>query len=148
MRELIEQLFLRLRDTTFEITSPRDQRYNCVAWAAGDTRRWWWPGEVPFSFWPADMEREESVANFITAFATLGYEVGATGAHDPDYEKVAIFASSEGVPTHMARQLPDGSWTSKLGALEDIAHVDVAGVPETDYGRVVVFLQRRKSSPA
>lgn len=147
MRELIEQLFPRLHDTTFEITSQRDRRYNCVAWAAGDTRRWWWPGEVPFSFWPADVEGEESVANFVTAFATLGYEVVASGDHDPSYEKVAIFASAEGLPTHMARQLSDGSWTSKLGALEDIAHVDVMGVSGTDYGHVVAFLQRRQSAP-
>jgi hypothetical protein len=40
----------------------------------------------------------------------------------------------------------NGSWTSKLGTLEDIAHFDVAGVSETDYGRVVAFLQRRKPS--
>jgi hypothetical protein len=146
MRALIEQLFPHLHDTTYEVTSPRDQRYNCVAWAAGDTRRWWWPGEVPFSFWPAEVEREESVANFIAAFASLGYEVVATGSHDPSYEKVAIFASGEGVPTHMARQLPNGSWTSKLGALEDIVHIDVAGVSGADYGRVVAFLQRRRSS--
>lgn len=49
MREWIEQLFPGLQGTSFEITSPRDRRYNCVAWAANDTRRWWWPGEAPVS---------------------------------------------------------------------------------------------------
>lgn len=143
MRDRIQELFPRLRDSSFDITSPQDGQYNCVAWAAGDTRRWWWPGESPFSFWPRGIAREESVASFVRAFSTFGYEVAATGEHDANYEKVAIFASSDGVPTHVARQLPNGSWTSKLGALEDIAHADVTAIGGTDYGHVVVFLQRR-----
>jgi hypothetical protein len=146
MRELIEQLFPRLRGANFEITSPRDGRYNCVAWAANDTRRWWWPGETPFSFWPAGVEREESIPRFIEAFAILGYRVCASGEHEPNIEKVAIFASGEGVPTHMARQLPEGAWTSKLGGLEDISHIEVNGVAGDDYGVVVVFLERPMSS--
>lgn len=146
MRELIEQLFPGLRGTNFQITSPRDRRYNCVAWAANDQHRWWWPGEPPFSFWPAGLEREESVPNFVAAFGTLGYEVCASGEHDSSLEKVAIFTSSDGVPTHMARQLANGTWTSKLGGLEDISHVDVNGVAGDDYGDVVVFLARPRSS--
>lgn len=146
MREVIQHLFPNLREDTFTITSPRDARYNCVAWAAGDTRRWWWPGEPPFSFWPAGIRREESVASFVEAFATLGYEVAESSDHDAAYEKVAIFASNDGVPTHMARQLPDGAWTSKLGGLEDIAHVEVTGVAGNDYGQVVMYLQRRKAT--
>lgn len=147
MRDLLEQLFPRLQTAGFDITSPRDSRYNCVAWAAEDTRRWWWPGEPPFSFWPAGVQREESVASFIEAFATLGYQVTESGGHDPHFERVAIFASNDGVPTHMARQLPDGSWTSKLGQLEDIAHRDVAGVTGVDYGAVAAFLQRPRPTP-
>ena len=146
MRGLIQELFPRLSTTVFEITSAHDNRYNCVAWAAGDTRRWWWPGEVQFSFWPAGVDRQESIASFAEAFATLGYEVSSSGDHDPELEKVAIFASSDGVPTHMARQLPNGYWTSKLGTLEDITHVDVNGLAGTDYGEVVAFLQRRRSA--
>jgi hypothetical protein len=145
MRELLEQLFPRLRTTTFEITSPRDGRYNCIAWAAGETHRWWWPGEALFSFWPAGVDREESLASFVAAFATLGYEVAESGDHDPDYEKIAIFASNDGVPTHMVRQLLNGSWTSKLGGLEDIAHIDVSGVAGTEYGDVVAVLQRHRT---
>ena len=144
MRDRLRQLFPGLE--VFEITSPPDTRYNCIAWAAGDTRRWWWPGEVSFSYWPPGVPREESIATFIDAFVTLGYEPATSGILDPLYDKVAIFASGDGVPTHMARQLDDGSWTSKLGALEDITHADVSGVSGSEYGEVTVFLQRRKSS--
>jgi hypothetical protein len=146
MHTLLQELFPRLTTTPFEITSARDTHYNCIAWAAGDTRRWWWPGETPFSYWPAGVERVESIASFVEAFATLGYELSSSGVLNPDFEKVAIFASSDGIPTHMARQLTNGAWTSKLGTLEDITHIDVSGVAGTDYGEVVAFLQRRKSA--
>jgi hypothetical protein len=146
MTDLIQQLFRRLGEGEFEITSQRDSRYNCVAWAAGDVRRWWWPIDSPFVFWPPKAKREESISSFIDAFGTLGYEPSDSGSHEAGVEKVAIFASSEQVPTHVARQLADGSWTSKLGRLEDIAHIDVNGVGGTDYGEIVAFLRRRRAT--
>jgi len=94
-------------------------------------------------YWPAGVAREESIANFIAAFGTLGYEIGQSGHFEAGVEKIAIF-SSDGTPTHVARQLPDGSWTSQLGTLEDIAHVDVHGVAQAEYGVVEVFLKRAR----
>jgi hypothetical protein len=92
------------------------------------------------------VNREESLSSFIDAFGTLGYELADSGGYERGFEKVAIFASTDHVPTHMARQLVDGSWTSKLGRLEDIAHVDVNGVGGTEYGEVVAFLRRIRST--
>ncbi|PYQ29250.1 MAG: hypothetical protein DMF56_13350 [Acidobacteria bacterium] len=143
MREIIEQLFPRLRESGFEITSPPDPTYNCVAWAAGDITRWWWPAESPFSYWPAEVRRDESVASFLEAFATIGYEITDSGDVETTFEKVAVFASSDGIPTHVARQLIDGTWTSKLGRLEDIGHTVVNGVSGSEYGNAVLFLKRR-----
>jgi hypothetical protein len=143
MTEVIQKLFPRLREGEFEITSQRDARYNCVAWAAGDVRRWWWPAESSFAFWPPKVKREESLSSFIDAFGTLGYEITDSSGHEAGVEKVAIFASADGIPTHVARQLADGSWTSKLGNLEDIAHIDVNGVGGSDYGEVAAILRRR-----
>lgn len=142
--DFLEQLFPALRQIEFAITSPRDASYNCVAWAAGDVTRWWWPAEAQFTFWPAGIEREESLASFVLAFNTLGFELAASGDHESDYEKVAIFASRDGTPTHMARQLADGAWTSKLGGLEDIRHSELNGVAGTEYGNVVAILRRKK----
>lgn len=140
----LERLFPALKEAGFDVTSPQDARYNCVAWAAGDTKRWWWPAESPFAYWPAGVEREESLTSFIHAFAALGYEPAGSGDHEPEFEKVAIFGSRDGVPTHMARQIDDGSWTSKLGSLEDIRHVDVSAVAGSEYGAVAAFLKRKK----
>ena len=92
---------------------------------------------------PEGISREESLASFIAAFALLGYEVATSAEHELTFEKVAILASSDGTPTHMARQLANGSWTSKLGSLEDIAHIDLHGVAGSDYGEVVAILRRR-----
>ncbi len=144
MRELIEQLFPRLRESRFEITSAADPRYNCIAGAAGETRRWWWPAESPLAYWPAGVERDESISTFVNAFSTLGYQISSSGDLDLAAEKVAIFAIGN-LPTHMARQLPDGTWTSKLGELEDIRHHTAEYVATSDYGVIVLFLERPRS---
>ena len=36
----------------FEITSPRTVAYNCIAWAAGETQRKWWPDKMGVAYWP------------------------------------------------------------------------------------------------
>jgi hypothetical protein len=37
--DLLERLFPALKEAGFDVTSPRDAGYNCVAWAAGDVTR-------------------------------------------------------------------------------------------------------------
>jgi|GEM_PF-3681614 len=54
------------------------------------------------------------------AFATLGYEVCDNVELEPGFEKIALYAGADGIPTHAARQLQAGPWTSKLGRMEDI----------------------------
>lgn len=44
--------------------------------------------------------------------------------------------------THVARQLTDGKWTSKLGQLEDIVHSTVDAIAGSDYGEVIQFMKR------
>lgn len=87
------------------------------------------------------MPRQETLEVFRDAFATLGYVVCARADLEPGFEKVALFADVNGTPTHAARQLPDGTWTSKLGLSEDIQHAlaDLAG---DVYGSVVLILKR------
>lgn len=60
---------------------------------------------------------------------------------EPGFEKVAVFAISEDIPAHVARQLPNGRWTSKLGQLEDIEH-ELHALEGAEYGRVVQVLRR------
>ncbi len=48
-----------------------------------------------------------------------------------------------GETQHMARQLPSGHWTSKLGDLDDIEH-DLSALEGIEYGRVAMILARKK----
>jgi hypothetical protein len=146
----IEDLFPGLRDSQFDLKSPPDDLYNCIAWAAGptNTKLWWWPfGEPEKTFWPASVPRQETLDAFRQLFETLGYSVCDHPDVEPGSEKVALFADNHGFPLHAARQLAGGRWTSKLGALEDIEHAlqDLVG---SEYGSVVLVMKRPWASQA
>jgi hypothetical protein len=140
MRYTLERTFPGLQQSNYDVTSKSDDNYNCIAWAANDTTRWWWPGE--YYFWPKLVQFGESVALFVETFCQcLGYEKCESGDLESGYQKVAIYAISGSVK-HMARQLPDGKWTSKLGRSVDISHA-LSGVEGPDYGTVVQFLRKK-----
>jgi hypothetical protein len=136
--------FPNLASGNHRITSDRAIAYNCIAWAAGDDGRWWWPVEVPDVHWPDGAPRVVDLASFVAAFATLGYSPCEGRDFELGREKVALFAL-HGIPTHAARQLPDGRWTSKLGKSWDITHeIEAIGGPV--YGKAVIWLARASRS--
>jgi hypothetical protein len=131
-----------LADGGYAVTSDRSKRYNCIAWAAGDIAKWWWPGpNLEVEYWPAGVPHVETLEAFQAAFASLGYLVCADVGLEPGFEKIAIFASDSNQPKHAARQLPNGRWTSKLGNLEDIEHA-LRDLDGTEYGSVQVIMKR------
>ena len=130
--------FPRLAISGFQLNSPFDSTYNCIAFAAGDFTRWWWPD--PIYYWPTESPRSETVQSFQHAFSTLGYFECNDGTRESDYEKIAIF-TLRGVPTHAARMLHDGKWASKLGVSQDIIHAE-DGVNSNRYGEVACFMKR------
>jgi len=138
---LLRQQFPSLFQDGFEQTSPDDPIYNCIAWAAGDTTNWWWPG---ISYWPPGVPEQETLAAFIAAYGGIGYEPCADAALEFAFERVVIY-SLAGVPTHAARQLDDGAWTSKLGEFWDIKHTTPGGVEGPVYGQASQYLRRRLS---
>lgn len=134
------QFFPFLERAGYTITSRVDRRYNCVAWAAGDDARWWWPTGY---YWPDGLNRQSTVAQFVQVFESLGYGQCPNGQLEANHVKIAIYASASGEPTHAARQLPDGAWTSKLGRSYDITHPTPEAVGGPAYGNVAQFLRRR-----
>lgn len=63
------------------------------------------------------------------------------------FEKVALYEKDQFIPEHMARQLPDGSWTSKCGGEEDITHFTLDALESfggwtAEYGADVVYMKR------
>jgi hypothetical protein len=129
VRAEINRDFANLQDA-FQVTSWNVESYNCIAWAAEDQCYWWWPDPDGESFWPQGIVRDDSIAAFVAAFRTMGYELCGSYALEPGYDKVAIYAVGDKVK-HMARQLPSGGWTSKLGPWWDIGHDSVDGVQDS-----------------
>lgn len=119
--------------------------YNCIAWAAGKKDKWWWPSDDPCDFWPIpiDSKTPVSLEQFIKAFEHEGYsDCGQNSEFENGYEKVAIYLDEDGEPTHAARQLPSGFWTSKMGNGEDIEHDTLQVVECKAYGMAKHFLKK------
>jgi hypothetical protein len=135
-------IFPNLARSQARLTSPFAPNYNCIAWAAGETSRWWWPSKGG-CYWPQDARADSSLEAFIEAFQTLGYETCEGADPEQDYEKVAIYTYQSQVK-HMARQLPNGRWTSKLGQAQDIEHEldDLTSNHSNGYGEVEQFMRR------
>jgi hypothetical protein len=142
---VLEAAFPRLASAGYRLTSEPTTQYNCIAWAAGQNDRWWWPDDD--SYWPAGVPREETIEAFTLAFEQMGYSTCASAILEYECEKVALFADHAGVPTHASRQLPTGQWTSKCGRLDDIEHASleaIGGAGAYEYGDVVRIMSRRK----
>jgi hypothetical protein len=124
-----------------KITSRKTKRYNCIAWAGDDIERPWWP-QTDGWYWPSGISDQEDIPAFIEAFQLLRYVVCVDGSLEQGFEKVALFAEPDGTPTHAARQLRSGKWTSKLGPNEDIEHEDVRDLRGWRYGDVHSYMKR------
>jgi len=150
VRADLEARFPNLAGTKWAIRSPFNDTYQCIAWAACDTTRKWWPiVHPPEAYWPPTAPMEETVDSFVQAFATLGYKPCKDVSFEFGYQKVAIYADDEMTTTHMARQHFFGrGWLSKLGNLEDILHRQLRDVEgdtapaSQEYGKVVQVLKR------
>lgn len=138
--------FPNLKYDDLILTSPKTPTYNCIAYAAGDTGKWWWPDSFGIGYWPPNVPRVNKLPAFQAAFESLGYSLHENGNHEIGLEKIAVFAKENGEPTHACRQLQDGNWVSKLGKEEDVIHslsgIDGSGVDPNIYGSVAFFMSR------
>lgn len=129
----IETYFPNLNENNYDVTSPQTASYNCIAWAAGEDGRKWWPDQFRIGYWPTGVSREETLDSFIAAYKTLGYRHADDGSLEDGYEKIVIYVKAMSTePTHAAKQLSNGTWSSKLGDDHDIMHQ----TPELLNGRV------------
>ena len=146
MASHLEEIFPNLAATDYTITSPASDQYNCIAWAAGDKTRWWWPDPLGIYFWPENASRTESPASFIEAFRGFQYEpCGMDDSFEAEFEKVALFIDASGNITHMTRQVNSGVWSSKLGGLEDIEHA-LKAINGEIYGFPLMVMKRPRRS--
>ena len=136
----LEALFPKLATDGYRVTSPPTIFYNCLAWAAGENWRWWWPDEE--YYWPRDVPCELSLQAFTQAYETLGYEVCTDVEVEIGYEKIALYANAGGIPTHAAKQLASGLWSSKIGRGEDIEHARLESLTGGIYSEVTRIMRR------
>jgi hypothetical protein len=70
--------------------------------------------------------------------------VGATPDYEDGFDKIALF-EKDGEWCHVAIQVSDSKWKSKLGGLEDVHH-PLAPMDGGFYGKVVRYLKRPTKS--
>ncbi len=138
---MLEESFPGLKSTKYRIASPVNFNNNCLGWALGDTNRWWEKGRG--CYWPDEDIPDDAVEGWITVFEFSGYRKTDTSELEPGFEKVAICAKA-GEPTHAARQMSSGRWTSKLGWGHDIEHDTLKSLEGLAYGTVAEILKRER----
>ena len=129
------------------VESERDPRYNCVAWAMNDRLNDWQPTPLHrLHTWPDGVPRDPSLGGFIAMFRSQGFEPCPDASLEPDMEKLGIYVDRSGDFTHVAKQLLDGRWTSKLGQLNDIEHNTLEDLVGELYGFPQVYLRKPRST--
>jgi hypothetical protein len=142
-----------LNGSRFRVSSDHTDEYNCVAWALRETDRWWSHVEILGHYRPPDVERAATIAAYQSMFASCGFEPCEDDELREGFEKIALFASGDEF-THVARQLPSGLWTSKLGQDCDIEHelqtlISIRSpMSSYRYGEVAAYMERPGFPPA
>jgi hypothetical protein len=129
-------------------TSNESFDYNCIAWALEINNAWFWPDDKSkikqTSFWPKQLPNKENRTAFVKLFELYGFRVNPRNdcSHELSKKKIAIYFDSLGKPTHAARQLPNGNWTSKIGDDIDIEHKSLEVLEGPAYGKVGTIMEK------
>lgn len=130
-----------LTKTPYAVTSPRDPRYNCIAFAVGDTSHFWYDVKVRGYYWPPGVPSADSIDGWIKIFSLHGYSKADDPRLESEFEKIAIYSSVDG-PEHVARQKASGKWTSKMGKGCDIEHATLEAIEGDLTGKVTLIMKR------
>ena len=136
---LTEVKFPNITAQNYRKTSDRTPAYNCIAHAIGNFNNWWWPHED--AYWPPNCSSHDIMEAFHLMFLSLDYCECQNGSFEEAFEKIALYALND-VPTHAARQVSNGQWSSKLGTYIDIEH-SLAALEGPHYGYVVKYYKRQ-----
>ena len=131
--------FPHLRSEGFVVVDPPSIRYNCIAYAAGDTGRWW--DYTRRGYWPPHATRSERIERLQEVFAGLGFEECEDASVEPGYQKIALY-EDQGVWEHATVQMPNGAWRSKMGPGPVIEHRSPESLSGGPYGEVHCFMRR------
>jgi len=140
----IELVFPEIVGTSYSEESPATDVYNCIAFAFGDYKNWWWPRKGYGHYWPPGFPLSDSVDVLISIFKVHGYSECDIPEVEAGFEKVAIYSIGLRIK-HAARQLQSGRWASKLGEKQDIEHERAEHLHNSTYGSATHFLKRYRT---
>jgi hypothetical protein len=147
--KFMQQPFPNMSTTNTKPTSPCNKDYNCIAWAYGRNDVWCEPDIKGQYFWPIS-NRAYTLKAYEDLFSSIGYKICSDEKYEDGFEKIALYVDDAGIPTHAARQLPTGKWTSKLGENIDIEHEtpEILNEPGdgSGYGIVKIFMKRPRKA--
>jgi hypothetical protein len=131
-----------LKRSDYSLESKATSTYNCVSWAFSETTVKYDPAPIFGYYWPRRVSRSITALNYIAMFERVGHFTKCdNGELEPGFEKIAVYEELNGDFSHVARQRSKGTWTSKVGNLDDIDHPSPF-VLEKDYGKITQFLKR------
>ena len=136
---LLIEWFPNLSSENFEFVGACTDRYNCIAYAAGDTTKWWWPNGI--DYWPPWATRDNRMESLKEAFAGLGYEQCDDSNVEEGYQKVALYGF-QGRFEHAAVQMSNGRWCSKMGQGPIIEHSSPESLSGGPYGDAAAYMRR------
>ena len=137
--QVVIAMFPSLASEDFEIVEGTSGRYNCIAYAAGYANDWWWPDGI--NYWPPWATLTDRMESLIEVFAGLGYEQCDDSRAEADYRKIALY-EAQGEMKHVALQMPNGAWRSKMGQGPVIEHRNPESLAGGDYGDPTVFMRK------
>jgi hypothetical protein len=139
-----ERNFPNLTRDVYEKTSDEDEYNNCAAWAMGDRNNWLQPLGEKWHSWPNGAPLSFAFTSFVKAYEIFGFETCVDAAHEAGYEKIVIYAYADATFAHAAKLNADGSWSSKLGKIEDIQHDNLTCLEGSRpaYGQVRCYMKR------
>ena len=131
--------FPNLYGEGFEVVARPSERYNCIAYAAGDVTEWWWPDGI--NYWPSWATLDTKMESLVEALAGLGYEQCNDSTSEDGYEKVALY-EVQGEFQHAAIQMPNGRWRSKMGQGPVIEHRNPESLSGGMYGNPMTYMRK------
>src|SRR6185437_13377590 len=121
----------------FKFTSLGTDDYNCIAWASEITDNW-------VQLYDLRGTKTDAVS-YVNYFKSLGFDITTDKTVEEGKLKIAIYIGTEHLEhefKHVARQLPNGKWTSKLGEWEDIEHNTPEALAGKSYGENIVIMEK------
>lgn len=127
----IQKNFPNLGPDKFAYTSLKTEDYNCMAWAVENTEDW-----IQF-----DGGYDCKIETYINYFSSLGFTITEDVSYTNGIIKICLYAENNEF-RHVARQLPNGRWTSKMGDWEDIEHETPDVLIGNFYGSKLIFMEK------